>query len=192
MKIQQRPGLAPGIAPHFARRRTSSGCMRRNAAASVRNSVRKCGLSGARSNTAKPGHGHFLSSELCTMAPERRCLLPWCQSSPVSVTARLERRSGPSGRCEQRKTPLRFVRLWCCSPASHALCWRRDECSPGNTQSRESLTQDSRSAVKARLIDPLRESFGERRCTPCKACVSVRSRRPSRGLEPAITRRNAA
>jgi len=36
----------------------------------------------------------------------------------------------------------------------------------GSAQSRESLTQDSRSTVKARLIDPLRESFGEGRCTP--------------------------
>src|SRR6202040_4066857 len=35
-----------------------------------------------------------------------------------------------------------------------------------SAQSRESLTQDSRSAVKARLFDPLRESFGEERCTP--------------------------
>ena len=40
MKIQQRPGLAPGIAPHFARRRTSSGCMCRSAAASESDSVR--------------------------------------------------------------------------------------------------------------------------------------------------------
>jgi len=36
----------------------------------------------------------------------------------------------------------------------------------GSAKSRESLTQDSRSAVKARLIDPLRESFGEGRCAP--------------------------
>ena len=34
----------------------------------------------------------------------------------------------------------------------------------GSAQTRESLTQDSRSAVKARLFDPLRESFGEERC----------------------------
>ena len=39
----------------------------------------------------------------------------------------------------------------------------------GSAQTRESLTQDSRSAVKARLFDPLRESFGEERCTPCRA-----------------------
>ena len=63
--------------------------------------------------------------------------------------------------------------------------------SPGGARSRESLTQDSRSAVKARLFDPLRESFGERRCTPCKAGVAA-SKRPLRGFEPAVTRRNAA
>ena len=40
-------------------------------------------------------------------------------------------------------------------------------------QSRESLTQDSKSAVKARLFDPLRESFGKGRCTPCKAGVAA-------------------
>src|SRR5213592_1802492 len=38
--------------------------------------------------------------------------------------------------------------------------------SPGKRRSREPLTQGSRSAVKARLFDPLRESFGEERCAP--------------------------
>ena len=84
------------------------------------------------------------------------------------------------------------MRLWCCSPAPHgaysASRWR----SPGGAQSRESLTQDSRGAVKARSFDPLRGSFGEGRCTPCKAGVSGPSRRPSRGFEAAVTRRNAA
>src|ERR1700681_4682341 len=61
----------------------------------------------------------------------------------------------------------------------------------GSAQSRESLTQDSRSAVKARMFDPLRESFGERRCTSCKAGVAA-SKRPSRGFESTITWRNAA
>ena len=65
-----------------------------------------------------------------------------------------------------------------------ALCWRRDERSPGSVQSRESLTQDSRSAVKARMFDPLRESFGERRCTPCKADVSGLARGRHVGLSP--------
>jgi hypothetical protein len=41
------------------------------------------------------------------------------------------------------------------------------------------------------MFDPLRESFGERRCTSCKAGVTA-SKRPSRGLEPAVTRQNAA
>ena len=84
---------------------------------------------------------HFPSRNRCTKAPERRCLLPWCQSIRVSVTARLERRSGPSGRCEQRETPSRFVRLVCCSPAPHgallASRWR----SPGE-------------ALIARVINP--------------------------------------
>src|SRR5260370_10358821 len=35
---------------------------------------------------------------------------------------------------------------------------------PGEHSSRESLTQDSRSAVKARLFDPLRGSFGDGHC----------------------------
>ena len=43
----------------------------------------------------------------------------------------------------------------------------------GSAQSRESLTQDSRSAVKARLVDPLRESFGEERCTPSRGDESL-------------------
>src|SRR6202049_4181959 len=43
---------------------------------------------------------------------------------------------------------------------------------PGEVLSRESLTQDSRSAVKARLFDPLRESCGEGHCTPRKAGVN--------------------
>jgi len=38
--------------------------------------------------------------------------------------------------------------------------------SPGKRLSRESFTQDSRSAVKARWFDPLRESIGEERCAP--------------------------
>ena len=68
--------------------------------------------------------------------------------------------------------------------ARTALCWRRDERSPGSAQSRESLTQDSRSAVKARLFDPLRESFGEGRCTPCRADVSGLERGRHVGLRP--------
>src|ERR1700680_112675 len=63
------------------------------------------------------------------------------------------------------------------------------ERSPGSTQSRESLTQDSRSAVKARLFDPLRESFGEERCAPRGDGVMA-FKRPSRGLRPFVMRRN--
>src|SRR5450631_2248249 len=70
-----------------------------------------------------------------------------------------------------------------------ALSWRRDGASPRERASRESLTQDSRSAVKARSIDPLRESFGEGRCTPRTAGVTAFTR-PSRGFAPAVTRRN--
>ena len=62
------------------------------------------------------------------------------------------------------------MRLVCCSPAPHgasfgvAIAFLLE-----SLESRESLTEDSRSAVKARLFDPLRESFGEERCTPGKA-----------------------
>lgn len=72
-------------------------------------------------------------------------------TSQVSVTARLERRSGPSGSCERRDTASRVVQLVCCSPALHgALLASRLRAPPGERSSRESLTQDSRSAVKAR------------------------------------------
>src|SRR6266545_2618635 len=60
----------------------------------------------------------------------------------------------------------RCVRWLCCSPAPHGAYSARDGVPVGTAQARESLTQDSRSAVKARLVDPLRESFGEERCTP--------------------------
>ena len=63
--------------------------------------------------------------------------------------------------------------------------------SPGKRLSREPLTQGSRSAVKARLFDPLRESFGRERCAPRRDGV-MGFRRPSRTSEPSITRRNAA
>ena len=114
-----------------------------------------------------------------------------------------------------------------CSPARQrraALTRRRDGVPVGTAQSRESLTQDSRSAVKARLFDPLRESFGEERCTPGTADESFTQpdgaplrrdssiryanhsatgfapialedvmafRRPSRGSEPSVMRRDA-
>jgi len=52
-----------------------------------------------------------------------------------------------------------------------ALTRRRGCAPPGERSSRESLTQDSRSAVKARPCDPLRESFGGRRCARRKAGV---------------------
>src|ERR1700737_1831631 len=61
---------------------------------------------------------------------------------------------------------------------------------PGSAQPRESLTQDSRSAVKARSFDPLRESFGEERCAPRGDGVMA-FQRPSRGFERFVTRRNA-
>ena len=55
--------------------------------------------------------------------------------------------------------------------------------SPGKRRSREPLTQGSRSAVKARLFDPLRESFGEERCAPRDDGVMA-FWRPSRTSEP--------
>ena len=54
----------------------------------------------------------------------------------------------------------------------------------GSAQSRESLTQDSRSAVKARLFDPLRESFGEERCALRGAGVNGLERDHHVGLSP--------
>ena len=48
----------------------------------------------------------------------------------------------------------RCVQLVCCSPALHGAYSASRLRSPGGAQSRESLTQDSRSAVKARLSDP--------------------------------------
>ena len=56
--------------------------------------------------------------------------------------------------CERRRTPLRLCGCCAARPAPHALSWRRHERSPGSIHSRESLTQDSRSAVKARSSDP--------------------------------------
>jgi hypothetical protein len=55
--------------------------------------------------------------------------------------------------------------------------------SPGKRRSREPLTQGSRSAVKARLFDPLRESFGEEHCAPRGDGVMA-FWRPSRTSEP--------
>src|ERR1700687_3506756 len=65
-----------------------------------------------------------------------------------------------------------------------ALCWRRDGPPPGERHSRESLTQDSRSAVKARMFDPLRESFGEERCALRGAGVNGLERDDHVGLSP--------
>jgi len=85
----------------------------------------------------------------------------------------------------------RYVQLLCCSPALHGALLSVAIALPrGSAQSRESLTQDSRSAVKARLFDPLRESFGEERCTPREDGVMA-FKRPSRGSEPSVMRRDA-
>ena len=75
-----------------------------------------------------------------------------------------KRRSASSGRLRATRDtlPFRAVGLLLAGAARALLAsrWRF----PGEALSRESLTQDSRSAVKARLFDPLRESFGEERC----------------------------
>src|SRR6266508_86985 len=88
---------------------------------------------------------------------------------------------------------LSFRAVWFAArPAPHALSWRRDRALRGGArQSRESLTQDSRSAVKARLVDPLRESFGDRRCTRRGRRRDGLAPRPSRGFRTFVTRRNA-
>ena len=86
------------------------------------------------------------------MAPERRSLLPWCQSSQVSVTARLERRSGPSGRCEHGGHPSVLRGCLLLASAARRFLGVAMALPRGSAQSREPLTQDSRSAVKARLF----------------------------------------
>ena len=89
--------------------------------------------------------------ERCTKAPERRIFAAAVTSSRVSVTARLERRSGPSGCCERRDTASRVVRLLCCFARRRTRLLGVATALPrGTRSSRESLTQDSRSAVKAR------------------------------------------
>ena len=101
--------------------------------------------------------------------------------SQVSVTARLGRRSDSRGNCEHgTPLPLCAVVLLLASAARRflgvAIALPR-----GSARSRESLTQDSRSAVKARLFDPLRESFGERRCAS-RGRRRDGLERPSRGF----------
>ena len=95
-------------------------------------------------------------------------MLLWCQSSQVSVTARLERRSDSSGKCELRRTPLRFVRLLCCSPAPHGAYLASRLRSPGGALVRESHSPKTRGVPLRHVVtsDPLRGSFGEERCTP--------------------------
>jgi len=118
-------------------------------------------------------------------------LLLWCQSSLVSVTARLERRSDSSGRCELRRTPLRFVRLLCCSPAPHGAFLASRLRSPGGAlESRESFTQDSRSAVRARLYFRSVTRIIRRGALHASRQKTWRPRkRPSRGFEPFVMRR---
>jgi len=114
-------------------------------------------------------------------------LLPWCQSIRVSVTARLERRSDPGGRCEQRETPSRFVRLVCCSPAPHGAFGGVAMSAPrGALRSRESLTQDSRSAVKARRYFSIRYANHSVRSVALRAKLTWTASRRGRhvGLSP--------
>lgn len=95
----------------------------------------------------------------------------------VSVSARLRRRSDRRGKTEHG-TPLPscavFVLL---ASAARRLLGVAIAPPRGSALSRESLTQDSRSTVKARLIDPLRESFGKGRCAPSR----YKTWRPLRG-----------
>ncbi len=97
----------------------------------------------------------------------------------------------PADTCERRRAPLRLCSWFAARPALHAFSWRIDGASPGTRTPRESLTQDSRSAVKARLFDPLRESFGDERCTRRGRRRDGLAPRPSRGFEPAVTWRDA-
>jgi hypothetical protein len=101
-----------------------------------------------------------------------------------------KRRSDPSDCCEQRETPSRLARLVCCSPAPRgallASRWRF----PGEALSRESLTQDSRSAVKARSFDPSVDHSAKGVAPVAKLAWRPRER-PARGFERFVTRRNA-
>src|ERR1700675_1130235 len=64
------------------------------------------------------------------------------------------------------------------------------ECVPGSVHSRESLTQDSRSAVKARSFDPSVDHSAKGVAPLAKLAWRPRER-PSRGVERFVTRRNA-
>ena len=138
-----------------------------------------------------PRHASISFAERCTRAPGRGSLLLWCQSSQVSVTARLERRSDSSVRCELRRTPLRFVRLLCCSPAPHgAYLASRVALPRGSAWSRESFTQDSRSAVKARRYFRSVTRIIRRGALHASRQKTWRPReRPSRGFRALIMRR---
>src|ERR1700682_5840843 len=61
---------------------------------------------------------------------------------------------------------------------------------PGEALSRESLTQDSRSAVKARSFDPSVDHSAKGVAPLAKLAWRPRER-PSRGFERSVTRRNA-
>ena len=111
---------------------------------------------------------YFLSSEPCIGPLKRLLRHPMVCACQVSVSARLRRRSDRRGKTEHG-TPLPLCAVFVLlASAARRLLGVAIALPRGSALSRESLTQDSRSTVKARLIDPLRESFGEGRCAPSR------------------------
>ncbi len=118
-------------------------------------------------------------------------MLPWCQSSQVSVAARLERRSGSSGNASTGDTlPLCAIVVLLAGAARRLLASRLRP--RGSAPSRESLTQDSRSAVKARLYFRSVTRIIRRGALHSSRQKTWRPReRPSRGFRAFVMRRNA-
>jgi len=83
------------------------------------------------------------------------------------------------------------VRLLCCSPAPHGAFLASRLRSPGGAlESRESFTQDSRSAVRARLYFRFVTRIIRRGALHASRQKTWRPRkRPSRGFEPFVMRR---
>ena len=105
----------------------------------------------------------------CSERRSAGSLLLWCRSSRVSVSARLRGRSHRKGKIEHgRHHPVRAVGLPLALRRTRflgvaiAFLWELPIARVINPR-------PGRGAGKARLFDPLRESFGGERCTPCKA-----------------------
>ena len=86
-----------------------------------------------------------------------------------------------------------FVRLVCSSPcAARRFLGIATSAPPGEPPSRESLTQDSRSPVKARPLRSVTRIIRRGALRSSRQKTWRPRQRPSRGFEPSITRGNAA